>query len=62
MKPILRLFCFSLMLLVMFSCTSRKEKPGPKPAVPVKTAQAVQKTVPVQIRAIGTVNRSVQWR
>ncbi len=54
MRPIVRMCCFFLVLLA-FGCADRKEKPRPKPAVPVKVVQAVQKTVPVQLRAIGTV-------
>src|SRR5512138_1417291 len=41
--------------LLSAACSSEKEKPKAKPAVPVKVATAVQKTVPVQIRVIGNV-------
>ena len=44
-------------LAVIFSssaCT-KKEKPKTKPPVPVKVAQAIQKNVPVQLKAIGNV-------
>jgi multidrug efflux system membrane fusion protein len=37
------------------ACTSKNEQPKTKPAIPVKTAQALQKDVPVQIKAIGTI-------
>ncbi len=37
------------------SCSHREERPKEKPAVPVKTATALRKSVPVQIRAIGNV-------
>jgi multidrug efflux system membrane fusion protein len=37
------------------SCTAKKEKPKAKPAVPVKMAQASQKDVPVQVKAIGNI-------
>ena len=51
--PLLPL-CLAL-LLSCVSCTAKKEKPRPKPSVPVQTAQAVQKDVPVQVKAIGNV-------
>ncbi|SJZ92463.1 membrane fusion protein, multidrug efflux system [Trichlorobacter thiogenes] len=50
----LLLFCFAL-LLFNLACSPVKEKPKAKPAIPVKTAQAVQKNVPVQIKGIGTI-------
>lgn len=53
-RIVLLLFCFALLLLHQ-GCSLRKEKPKTKPAVPVKTALAVQKTVPVQIKGIGTI-------
>lgn len=53
MRPLLRLL--SLLLLFVFAACAPKEKPKAKPLIPVKTAQAVQKTVPVQIRGIGTI-------
>ena len=37
------------------SCTAKKEKLKAKPPVPVKVVQAVQKDVPVQIKAIGNI-------
>jgi multidrug efflux system membrane fusion protein len=46
------------MALVVFlsaACTTKKEKPKTKPAVPVKVAQARLKEVPLQIKAIGTI-------
>ncbi len=49
------MLCLSLLLLLPMACADQKEKPRAKPAVPVKTVQAVQKTVPVQLKAIGTV-------
>ncbi len=45
----------SFALLLCASCTAKKEKPKAKPPVPVKLAQAVQKDVPLQIKAIGNV-------
>jgi multidrug efflux system membrane fusion protein len=46
---------FFLALILCTACTTTKEKPKPKPAVPVKVTQALQKDVPVQIKAIGTI-------
>lgn len=43
------------LFLCCSSCTAKKEKPKAKPPVPVKVAQAVQKNVPVQIKAIGNI-------
>lgn len=45
----------SIVLLVSTACTAKKEKPKAKPPVPVKVAQAVQKDVPVQVKAIGNI-------
>jgi multidrug efflux system membrane fusion protein len=42
-------------LFVLISCASKKEKPKAKSAVPVKAAEALQKDVPVQIKAIGNI-------
>lgn len=53
MKRIAYLLWFALLLPT--ACAEQKEKPKTKPAVPVRVVQAVQKTVPVQIRAIGMV-------
>jgi multidrug efflux system membrane fusion protein len=44
-----------LLLLALVACSAKKEPPKAKPLVPVTVAVAVQKTVPVQIRAIGNV-------
>jgi multidrug efflux system membrane fusion protein len=47
-----------LLILVVMSCaacTAKKEKPKTKPAVPVKVAQAQLKEVPLQVKAIGTI-------
>ncbi|MBC7962096.1 MAG: efflux RND transporter periplasmic adaptor subunit [Steroidobacteraceae bacterium] len=45
------------LLIVIFcvACTPKKEKPKSKPTVPVKVAQALQKDVPVQVKAIGNI-------
>ena len=53
MRPLLRLL--SLLLLFVFAACAPKEKPKAKPLIPVKTAQAVQKNVPVQVKGIGTI-------
>lgn len=42
-------------LLLSAACTAKKEKPRAKLPVPVKVAQAVQKEVPLQVKAIGTI-------
>ena len=47
--------CLLILLLILPACSAPKEKPKPKPPVPVWVAPAVQKTVPVQVRAIGNV-------
>lgn len=44
-----------VVLLCCSACTAKKEKPKTKPPVPVKVAQAQQKNVPVQIKAIGNI-------
>jgi len=44
-----------LIALLLFSCSGKKAEPLKRPAVPVTAATVVQKTVPVQIRAIGNV-------
>ena len=48
------LTCF-VVLLSCSACTIKKEKPGTKPTVPVKVVQALQKDVPVQVKAIGNI-------
>lgn len=45
----------SIVLLLCTSCTAKKEKPRVKQPVPVKVAQAVHKEMPVQVKAIGTI-------
>lgn len=55
MRQITHMLYLALVLLVLAACAERQEKPTSKPAVPVTVVQAVQKTVPVQVRAIGTV-------
>jgi multidrug efflux system membrane fusion protein len=51
----LRLLCWLVVLFLLEACSPVKEKPRLKPVVPVKTAQAVQKNVPVQVKGIGTI-------
>ena len=45
----------SVALLLCTSCTAKKETPRAKPPVPVKVAQALQKDLPIQVRAIGNI-------
>lgn len=52
-NPIVLLCCIALLLFA--GCTAEKKKPGAKPPVPVKVAQALQKDVPVQVKAIGNI-------
>ncbi|MEW6715424.1 MAG: efflux RND transporter periplasmic adaptor subunit [Nitrospirota bacterium] len=50
------LFSFSLIMMVFLSACQREKSAQPsKPAVPVTSAIVIQKTVPVQVRAIGNV-------
>lgn len=49
------LLIISVALLCCTACTAKKGKPKAKPPVPVKVAQAVQKNVPVQVKAIGNI-------
>jgi membrane fusion protein, multidrug efflux system len=42
-------------LFMLGACSAKKEPPKAKPTVPVTVATAVQKDVPVQVRAIGNV-------
>ena len=54
MRSVALFFSFAIMLATV-ACGAKKEKPKPKLAVPVKTAQALHKDMPVQIKGIGTV-------
>jgi|JFJP01.1.fsa_nt_gi multidrug efflux system membrane fusion protein len=59
MMPVTKLFiagCIIMALLVCGACKSEKNnKPGKKPVMPVTVAQSIEKEVPVQLKAIGTV-------
>jgi membrane fusion protein, multidrug efflux system len=55
MKQTSAIFTIITLLLLCISCSAKKEKPKAKPPVPVKVVQAVQKNVPVLIKAIGTI-------
>jgi multidrug efflux system membrane fusion protein len=44
-----------VILIMLAGCSKKQEKPRSKPPVPVVVAVAEQKTVPVQLRAIGNV-------
>ena len=55
MKPSsIILACYATLFFIT-ACTAKKETPRAKPPVPVKIAQAQQKDVPVQIKAIGNI-------
>jgi multidrug efflux system membrane fusion protein len=45
----------AILLLTCAACSTKKEKPKTKPAVPVTVATVVQKNVPVQLKAIGNI-------
>jgi len=45
----------SSLLLLCISCSAEKDKPKAKAPVPVKVAQALQKDVPIQVKAIGNI-------
>jgi membrane fusion protein, multidrug efflux system len=53
-KTSIILTIFAVFLLCT-ACTAKKEKPKVKPPVPVTVVQAVQKDVPVQVKAIGNI-------
>jgi len=55
MKQRAILLIVSIVFLSCTACTSKKDKPKTKPAVPVKTTQAQQKDVPILVKAIGTI-------
>ncbi|MDD2500066.1 MAG: efflux RND transporter periplasmic adaptor subunit [Geobacter sp.] len=55
MNLIARILCVAVLLVFLCGCTASKEKTKPKPLIPVMVARAVQKTVPVQIKGIGTI-------
>lgn len=50
----IRLTMLALFLLCA-ACTAKKEKPKTKAPVPVKVAQALQKDLPLQVKAIGNI-------
>ena len=55
MKHTSEIFTIITLLFLCISCSAKKEKPKAKPPVPVKVIQAIQKNVPVQIKAIGNI-------
>ena len=55
MKQTLITLAFFAVLLLCTACTAKNDKPKAKPPVPVKVAHAVQKDVPVQVKAIGNI-------
>jgi membrane fusion protein, multidrug efflux system len=44
-----------ILIIALGACSGKKEKPAAKPPVMVTVAEAVEKSIPVQIRAIGNV-------
>jgi membrane fusion protein, multidrug efflux system len=54
MKPTSITLLLFVALISCTACTAKKEAKA-KPAVPVKVAQALQKDVPVQVKAIGNI-------
>jgi len=55
MKQTSIIVTFFVVFLLCTSCMAKKEKPKAKPPVPVKVVQAVQKDVPVLVKAIGNI-------
>lgn len=58
MMPVNKLFitgCLVMAILVLNACKPEKDKPRVKPSVPVTVALSAEKEVPVQLKAIGTV-------
>jgi len=55
MKQTTNILIIFTIFLLCNACTAKKEKPKAKPTVPVKVAQALQKDVPVQVKAIGNI-------
>ena len=53
--PVLRPATFLLFLAATLTGCSKQQPAPPRPAVPVTVATVAQKTVPVQVKAIGTV-------
>jgi len=47
--------CFLLLSAFVFACSGKQQQPPQKPPVSVTAGTVIQKTVPVQIRAIGNV-------
>jgi multidrug efflux system membrane fusion protein len=55
MKQTSIIFACSIALLLNTSCAAKKDKPKAKPPVPVKVTQALQKDIPIQVKAIGNI-------
>jgi membrane fusion protein, multidrug efflux system len=55
MKQTSTILTIFTVFLLCTACTAKKEKTKAKPPVPVKVAQALQKDVPVQVKAIGNI-------
>jgi len=54
-ETITAIIVFILAIYALTACTKQKQEPPKKPLVPVSVGSVVQKTVPVQLRAIGNV-------
>lgn len=55
-ESIITCFIFSILLLAfLFACSKKPAQSPPRPPVPVTAGTVIQKTVPVQISAIGNV-------
>jgi multidrug efflux system membrane fusion protein len=57
----IRIFTATLSLVALCSCASapKVQSAGPRPAVPVSVAAAVEESVPTQLHVIGTVEPSI---
>jgi len=55
MKHILLVLSLFVTILLCGACVPKKEKPKNKPPVPVKIVLALQKDVPMQVKAIGNI-------
>lgn len=55
LRQICRWVGIAVAAAMLAACGAKKEKPAPRPPVPIRATVALQKTVPVQIRGIGNV-------
>jgi len=54
-RRICRFGVAAVTVAALAACGAKDDKPAPRPPVPIRATVALQKTVPVQIRAIGNV-------